>query len=316
MAIIDTLPGLKVTVEVADKPLREFNVPYSSNDTRQPPVLKSRTKNRNHFGYPHIRNGYVAKYIEVESGTYPCVQFIKGLDFLYEGHHIAYSVEFDNETLLLRHQPPNLTYESWEDGVDSVVVGTEREQKAKLFRFANLTCISNAEYHNDTGYALARNVGSIRVCVYHMQSHRRTTNGKYDYGGATVENVMAETAIKGRSYSHCLEVVDGEKISDPEYEYEDDFLDDEKLPSAVFDFFYRSRKSLIELGVRTEREVEEDDERCMNADQLRAKLRRLREERERDNDEDQRLVKAIKHEPAESKIMTQGRIVIDLTGSP
>ncbi|KAJ8107489.1 hypothetical protein ONZ43_g6717 [Nemania bipapillata] len=221
-----------------------------------------------------MESGYVAKYIEVESGTYPCVQFAKATKFHYEGHHIAYSVQFDDYYLKLRHQPPYLIHESWEDATDSVVVGTENEQTSQLFRFENLTRVDDKECHN-TGYTKTSSVGSIRV-----------------------------------EYSR-IALKKGAKIEDPEPEYEDDFLDGEELPFAVFDFYYRSQ------GIRSRHEIEEEEEQNMTPDELRAKLRRIREQSERDKNEDRKPDFGLKDELVKCEVMGEGDIeVIDLTGSP
>lgn len=142
MAKVKGISGLQVWIEVAGKPVREINVPDDSKDARQPPVLKCQTQSRgNNPTCPReIKSGYIAQYIEVESGTRPSVQFAKAADFPYEADHIAYSVQFDDTTLKIRHQPPNLINDSWEDNTDGVVVSTKEEQKSQLFRFADLTC--------------------------------------------------------------------------------------------------------------------------------------------------------------------------------
>ncbi|KAI1128730.1 hypothetical protein F5Y10DRAFT_264920 [Nemania abortiva] len=304
MAIINTVPGLEVSIEVAGKPLREFDVPQDSKDIDKRPALKRQTWAQGHLGSRRrIYSGYVAKYIAVESGTYPCVQFAKAANFLYEGHHIAYSVRFDDTSLKLRHQPPGFLYDSWEDGTDSVVVGTEREQSSKLFRFANLDRVD--ETYGDIGYAKTSNVGSIRIIVYHMKSHRCEIDKAYNYKEAPRENIMSEVNMKNREFSHCIEVEDGNRIDEPEPEYEDDFLDDEELPFAIYDFFYRSQDALIKLGVRTQEEVEEEEEEKMSREELKAKLRHIRNKRKRDESEDRKPAKRFKHEPMAFQIKTK-----------
>lgn len=140
MAIIQGIPGLEVYIEVAGKRLKEYDVPQGAKDVLPPPEIKQKVLGLNiDRRQRQINHGYVAKYIEVESGTYPCVQFTKTADFRKEGHHIAYNVKFDDNELELRHQPPGPLYEDWEDSIDSVVVGTSQEQRSQRFRFENLT---------------------------------------------------------------------------------------------------------------------------------------------------------------------------------
>lgn len=111
-------------------------------------------------------------------------------------------------------------------------------------------------------YDETSSVGSIRVRVYHMRSHRPEKDGHYYCAVDSGENIISETDMKGRVISHCLEYVslcapphrtinpntihsveNGKNIEDPEPEYENNFLDEEELPFAVFDFYYRSRGS-------------------------------------------------------------------------
>ncbi|TGJ83280.1 hypothetical protein E0Z10_g5495 [Xylaria hypoxylon] len=184
MAVINGVPGLQVSIEVAGKPLKEFNVPNGQRGTYESPSLQQLTRNMAIVvGFRKIMNGYVAKYIVVEPGTCPRVEFAKAANFRNEGDHIAYAV------------------------IDSVVVGTEKEQKSQRFRFKDLVCVDDNV--GDTGYGQTSMVGIIWV----------TSRVELPY---------------------CLEVTDGEKIDDPEPEYEDNFLDLKEQPFAVYDFYYRS----------------------------------------------------------------------------
>ncbi|KAI0409816.1 hypothetical protein F4802DRAFT_611504 [Xylaria palmicola] len=255
MAVIKRVPGLEVYVEVAGKRLKEYDVSQGANDIHQPPLRKRRKWD---FTQPYrscaIENGYVAKCIAVESGTYPCVQFIKTPDCPKEGHHIAYSVEFDDVELKLRHQPPGAAYEDyWEDSIDSAVVGTERIQVSQRFRFADLACVDT---NDSKGYTKSSRVGIIQVSVYHMEEHRLLEDRDFDCDRVECHTIMTKDAMNGRNFSHCLMVEDGEKIDNPEIEYCDDMLDGDCRPFAVYEFYYRSRDVLSTQGILPPRELE------------------------------------------------------------
>ncbi|KAI8948564.1 hypothetical protein F4801DRAFT_581321 [Xylaria longipes] len=285
MAIIRGIPGLEVYVEVAGKRLKEYDVPQGLKDVQQPPVLKDRKQDLTAIsGARIINHGHITKYIEVKSGTCPCVQFIKTSDLQKDGHHVAYNVQFDNTELEPRHQPPGDIYENWEDSVDSVVVGTNGGQTAQRFRFEDLTRTED----EDIGYARTSNVGTTRVNVYHMGRHKCQVNQDYHFEGVKYENTMSEEAIKDRSFSHCIGVENGGRIEDPEPEYDDNFIDGDKRPFAVFDFNYRSQDVLVNLGIRTKREVEEEAAK-VSLEELQAKRERLRAEQQQLQSEQQWL---------------------------
>ncbi|KAI0865003.1 hypothetical protein F4860DRAFT_510159 [Xylaria cubensis] len=292
MAIIQGVPGLKVYIEVGGRPLKEYDIPQGSSDIQPPPALKVQKGNRTTSkGRRTISHGYVAKYIEVDAGTYPTVQFEKTEALRKDGHHIAYGVQFDDTELELRHQPPGRIYKHW-----------------KVIE------------ENDIGYSKNSNVGTIRVDVYHMGVHKRQINEHFDCGRIECENIMSENAVSGRNFSHCLGVELGEKIENPEPEYHDNFLDKDPRPFAVFTFHYRSRDALIDMGVRTQEEVLEElqskreellvDRRIIEKRLKRVKhtMKKMKKRRKRKNKA--REAVAVKAE------MDRGAETIDLTGSP
>ncbi|KAI0441965.1 hypothetical protein F4803DRAFT_551644 [Xylaria telfairii] len=294
MAIIQGIPGLEVYIEVSGKRLKEYDVPQGAKDVPLPPETKQSALGLN-LGSKHrqINNGYVAKYIEVESGTYPCVQFAKAADLQKAGHHIAYNVKFDDNELELRHQPPGPAYEDWEDSVDSVVVGSSQEQRSQRFRFENLTRIDGKKCIR---YARTSNVGTIRVGVYHMNKHRLQIHRDYHYEGVRYEKTMSDVSAKRRKLSHCIGVENGARIENPEVEYKHDFLDKDKKPFAVFDFHYRSQECLNTMGISTEWETKAEAVARRKKD-LEAKHQQLESQRQQLELEGQRLQeKCLKNE--------------------
>ncbi|KAH8159854.1 hypothetical protein CIB48_g8389 [Xylaria polymorpha] len=281
MAIIQGIPGLEVYIEVAGKRLKEYDVPQGAKDVLPPPEIKQKVLGLNiDRRQRQINHGYVAKYIEVESGTYPCVQFTKTADFRKEGHHIAYNVKFDDNELELRHQPPGPLYEDWEDSIDSVVVGTSQEQRSQRFRFENLT--------RSIRYARTSNVGTIRVGVYHMKKHRLQIRGDYHYEGVEYKKTRSEVSTKRRKLSHCIGIENGARIENPEMEYEDDFLDGDRKPFAVFDFHYRSQECLNSMGISTRKETKAEAATTSKKD-LEAKHQKLESVRQQLELDGQRL---------------------------
>jgi hypothetical protein len=152
MAIITAIPGLEVTIRVAGEPVTEYEIP--PNSVRFVRLVHPRLQctvpvypgAAVHKISPH---GYSAKFIAVESGTHPSVEFFKSKDYRGEGNHIAYSVKFDDIELKIRHEPPGPGDEEWEDATSAVVIGDEETQTSEAFCFADLKCgTSNKEKKN------------------------------------------------------------------------------------------------------------------------------------------------------------------------
>jgi len=154
MAIIPTIPGLEVTIRVSDEPVPEYEIPPNSARLVR---LDHPWLQRTVPGYPGAQvhkpspHGYSAKFIAVESGTHPSVEFFKSKDYCGEGNHIAYSVKFDDLELKIRHEPPGLSNEEWEDATSAVVIGDEETQTSEAFCFADLKCSTSDEEKTERG---------------------------------------------------------------------------------------------------------------------------------------------------------------------
>ncbi|KAI1496392.1 hypothetical protein F5X99DRAFT_414161 [Biscogniauxia marginata] len=299
MAIITDVPGLEVLVSVDRKTLKEHDTPKYLNDYQIPSLQSVARDRRNKHGVLPIEHGYTANYIEVQSGAIPCVHFVKHHPkFKRQSDHIAIEVQFDTERLALLHEPDEAGGENWIADTDSVLErGEGGEWKMRKFRFANMNIVEDDERTSDErkiDIVHGKCCGNIRVRVYHMEKSKvKEGLDSYRYQAEPESDTISEKALKGVGVSHHVEW-NPRKPPRPSPTWEDMYAHDRQRPFAVFDFKYRSRASLIKMGILTEEDMNAD----MSREELLAVIRDLRaRDKARELAEEIKREVAIKNEP-------------------
>ena len=203
MAIIDSIPGLEVTVEINNKKAREYKDDPSDDPGADAPDLDTR-------GYlaQDAPNHYMVRYIEAKPGEFFGIKVHRSPNFKHVGHHIGVRVRVgscrvsicqDTSRASVRKPGPS----SWTEKTGAVLTGNEEDGfQRNNFIFDNLSIVDQ-EYTNATirehHLNEAKKIGIIKVEVFNLKY-----SDQYDRDnncGPSLEEIarVDEKALKGKA---------------------------------------------------------------------------------------------------------------------
>ncbi|KAI1323382.1 hypothetical protein F5Y16DRAFT_403493 [Xylariaceae sp. FL0255] len=280
MAKIQAIRGLEVSIEIGKKRAAEY-------DARQPSQNKSPSLDN---APPH---GHVENWISVKNGDEPVIVINKTPEFSPASHHIGVVLFIDQHQHELIHEPPSaLRKKKWETGIEDLQItspdGNGSVVPFKIMGLNRVEAETRTVDEHEADVKRGKKIGRIRVTIHRMLEHRiREYDNEYDHRGSSNHATISEDIIKDTlSPSHCIGTgeprdVDPDGCVQPEYE--DDYLHENALPFAIFDFFYRSGACLMAEGLATRRQLDEAETMSMDDQKIRAariedqkEIRRLR----------------------------------------
>lgn len=260
MAVIPGLPGLEATIEVNDKPLKEYDDPHARQPDEDLELLATSTKETEHVALNAKDIPHVVKYLEVESGTEFSCHFIKHASFHGRCDHLALTFERDLSKSYLSHEPSNDGRE-WNRVLKYINFrgSNGHARRSMLFEplnigkcgshfpcsVTNLRPVSAEHSTLDTlnhDVFRARKLGTLRLLVYEMKHAEANKKDPRTpcRTSTSLHNHVMEKALKGRALD-CAVSYGPAEPSDRIVEPENIFEDPLKRPCAVFEFRYRSR---------------------------------------------------------------------------
>ena len=202
MAVIDSIPGLEVTVEINKKKAREYKDDPSDDPGADAPDLDTR-------GYlaQDAPNHYMVRYIEAKPGELFGIKVHRSPNFKHVGHHIGVrvsvgscrvSISQDKTRASVRKPVPT----SWTHKHNAVLTGSEKDGfRTNSFIFDNLSVVDQ-EYTNATirehHLKEAKRIGIIKVKVFNMKYSDQYQEAHCGTGLEAITRVD-EKALKGKA---------------------------------------------------------------------------------------------------------------------
>ncbi|KAK0669074.1 hypothetical protein QBC41DRAFT_112508 [Cercophora samala] len=278
MAILPSIPGLTVTVEVADRPAKEYDDPDA--DSMQ---IEMQREEFDHHGTPDIP--YIIKYIEAKPGAFyryrVTLQFGR---FPYVSDHVGFRVVNDGRCTGIAHitdmhRVEKLGLFLLERTVECTV-GRSRGGNYinRLFCFSALDVVESDHFTTDQvkkQTAQAKETGVLKVQFYHMDRSTYAPKSLVLDDGSEAKVTLAEKALKGKAVD-CVASSVTRPAREPGLFPTDNFHDSKKRPFAIFEFRYRSREGLIKEGIVPRPTVSDEVEEMSETD-VRRKLAELLE---------------------------------------
>ncbi|KAK4680664.1 hypothetical protein QC764_100150 [Podospora pseudoanserina] len=281
MAILPSIPGLTVTVEVADRPTKEYDDPDA--DSMQ---IEMQREEFDHHATPDLP--YVVKYIEAKPGAFYHYRVsIQPRRFHYVSDHVGFTVVNDGRETGMTHLTFNDRVEKLglslvERTVGSTVSRTRGGSYInRYFCFSALNVVESDQFTTDQvkkQTARAKETGVLKVHLYHMDVSEgykpQIISGSGPENETTV--TMAEKSLKGRAVDCVTSSVVRPRADHPGLYPTDNYHDPKKRPFAVFEFRYRSKEGLIKEGI-IPRPTVSGDIKEMSETEVRRKLAELLE---------------------------------------
>lgn len=146
MAIIPSLPGLRVTTEVDGKAALEFQRPSPEAPDRD----NSTTTERDDYDLPPVYTGplpHVTRYIVGTPGKEFAIVVVKDASFQGRSHHLGYTLYIDDQTTGCDQQFPENPAEGWTSRFSQFSSGNPKEgykrHKLKFEEFPRGTPFQN-----------------------------------------------------------------------------------------------------------------------------------------------------------------------------
>ncbi|KAK3693344.1 hypothetical protein B0T22DRAFT_505000 [Podospora appendiculata] len=240
MAVIDAVPGLSATIEIEGDGLRTREY----DDSSGAPV-----------GYPCPA---VVKYIRALPGARFTFHFSKTPPvFQQEGHHIAYILTIDGQSLTTVHEVGKgdlPTYHSpWESYTGYYCTGSaDTGYRQHDFKFAKRELSdanSMSQEEQDRQFVTAKDQGVLKIDFFSMKPIQEEHVLDYQ-AGILKPKKHTEEALKGKEVD-CVATATTKHYtsrSTPKIPI-DDFHHYHQQPFAVFEFRYRSRDALVKEGI-------------------------------------------------------------------
>ncbi|KAK4202971.1 hypothetical protein QBC40DRAFT_275628 [Triangularia verruculosa] len=297
MAILPSIPGLTVTIDVADKVAKEYNDPdVDSMQTDMQPEEFDLPVPHTHTARGNIP--YIVKYIEAKPKALFAFHVTLSKRFPHRSHHVAYKVVTDGTKTSTKHITEKCRVER---GGLSVLESYFSAKSARTpggnhiirrFCFAALDVVESDHFSAEEvkkQMARAKECGVLKVLLYHMED----SNGQYRPNGTSVypessaeaRTAMAEKVFKGRAVD-CVTSVVSEPSKGPTRHLVDIYHDRKRRPFAIFEFRYRSKDGLIKEGIISPPTVSDEVEE-MSEGEVRRKLSELLEQNQRQSQQGQ-----------------------------
>ncbi|KAI1101993.1 hypothetical protein F4804DRAFT_281533 [Jackrogersella minutella] len=264
MAVLQDVPGVEVTVEIAGRDAVEYDDP----DAREQDSTKPTS----------------SKYIECIDGAKFGIKMVvtEGYEWGYKNHSLSARSYVDGNFIISRVISRKRLIDGrcvyTEKGNQSYCAQT-RQWRLHECKFSAVTTIDDAKKDRvEKDLEISKNLGVIKVEFYRCINHGYKET---DYAGYTKTShkdagyELSEKSLKGKAISH------GTSFSEPKHMRAPAFvrtvnLDEDNGPIAVFQFHYRSRDALKrEMIIPRSPSPADPDIACMS----RAELERLAEER-------------------------------------
>ncbi|KXJ96435.1 hypothetical protein Micbo1qcDRAFT_199249 [Microdochium bolleyi] len=255
MAVINCVPGLKVTVEVEGETATE----YEDHENSEPSSAKT-----------------VVKYIESRAGaTFSiCVKTDDTYDWSPSSHALSPAITIDGvHQISLLFGPFNHLYESVTDGVSDQQPSTG-DWLIRRFTFSSLQLVEKDPPKSSNKPTMSE-IGSLKVAIT-----RRLVGPEHEEGspwaGRGQDLKVSEKTMKGRAISHGTSFTTGQKALAPIQRHSRRIESDDG-PIATFCFLYRSRddlkKEMIIPRSPSPRSPSPDDIDSMSVEELRRLVR-------------------------------------------
>ncbi|KEQ87734.1 hypothetical protein M438DRAFT_342867 [Aureobasidium pullulans EXF-150] len=232
MAILDSLPGVKVTVVVDGEDLHE----YQDTDMED-------------------EENTVTKYVEAVTGANFAIKFKGSRELEYKGEYLSLEVLVDglciDRPLIGRERTRKGSYTYLSEGL------TVRAGYMRRLRFNTLETVTEHGFGLPADLERVKNMGKIEVRLTHENKVKRTEavyNKVVDN-----EGIISEKAIKGQAMTHSLgldpvtPIASGickTRVSSCKTTVSScKPVEGVQNPAATFVFFYRSKTSLKELMI-------------------------------------------------------------------
>ncbi|KAK0732458.1 hypothetical protein B0T21DRAFT_196227 [Apiosordaria backusii] len=280
MAILPSVPGLTVTIEVTEKPTKEYDDPEAHSlqvemqpeDFDLPPNL------------PPNDIPYVVKYIEAKPGAFYRFKVTLLPRFSQKAHHVAYTVSNDGSRALPSHITKRYRVERHGLSVlEHTAASTVRKTRGgnfirRYFCFAALNVVESDNFTTEEvkeQISKAKDCGVLKVELYHMEESGLEP-WRWSCSDVSESNTtMAEKALKGKAID-CIAGSVSRPSKDPGMFYVDKYHDPKKRPFAIFEFRYRSKEGLIKEGIIPRPTISDEVEE-MSESEVRRKLAELLE---------------------------------------
>ncbi|KAI9730149.1 MAG: hypothetical protein M1818_008243 [Claussenomyces sp. TS43310] len=225
MAVLDSIPGIKVCIRVAGEELRE----YEPKHDRVEGPLAEKT---------------VIKYIEAVSDAEFDIKISVDKSYKMNCHHITFDIYIDGKAVrsptckasrLHRHHWSRIT-----EGLEEL--GSTGGNFLKKFRFASIKLVDPTETGVDP--TLLSDVGTIKVEVFRKKKGhvipRKARQDSFEKGTAG----LCEKDLKGKALSHSTILGPSIRYTPSGPRTRSGYVDGPDQPIAVFIFRYRSKDAL------------------------------------------------------------------------
>lgn len=222
MAVLDTVPGVSVTVNVDGEPLQEY--PDCEDD-----------------GEPEVNTCFVEATTGKEFEV--LFRFEKGIEADSSAFEVRIMVDgTETDSTLVDAKRARVHGEHFQSTGRQI----SRTELAK-YRFAPLETISDGCQMSDSNEKLDKDLGTIQVKMWHAKNLRLGSEIRV-YSRGSVEqtvNRFSETVLKGQALSHRMAYSKPVKSGDESDVYAFDVIGGKHAePAATFVFCYRSSESL------------------------------------------------------------------------
>ncbi|KAH6853190.1 hypothetical protein B0I37DRAFT_358732 [Chaetomium sp. MPI-CAGE-AT-0009] len=300
MAIISSIPGLEVWVNVDGKPAAEYDDP--NNEVQG--------MDHDHFDVPPGHDSQppcVIKYIEVKHGAPFSFHYLGKSSVTKSGQAVRSKYWIDGAKVIA-------DYETQHDAVRRAPVTTIRAgysgnrtdgYQRYSFIFSPLEIAETGQVSTKDA-KVVKDCGILRVVFFHTGKKHMSSVAEYDIrrddgdgGDSRSHSTVAEKALKGKAVDCKTTYIPSTAPTRRSVKlYSDHYIDARKRPFAVFEFRYRSKEGLIKEGIIPRPGVKEEIENMTDAE-VRQRLAELMEE------QNQRSLGRVKRE--DSLEVTSGR---------
>ncbi|KAK3299809.1 uncharacterized protein B0H64DRAFT_447722 [Chaetomium fimeti] len=243
MAVITSLPGLRVTVESNGVAAEEHEHPHPQEDN-------SRTMVRENFDLPPDYEGplpHLVRYIEAKPGEEFEFVVVKEADVQGQSHHLGFGFYIDGELANRSQEYPDAPSRAWRLRVGGFSSGNQssgyrrHNYQFKELRLTQGDDLSTRDLQRQT--SLAQECGMLRVVVQNMEESRFLNSFKpHKITTQFKVTELPEEALKGLT-TDCATSLTSRPRDPPEprRRRQWNYSDPERRPFAVFDFIYRLR---------------------------------------------------------------------------
>ncbi len=203
MAIIPSIPGLEVSIQVRDRTAVEYDDPDAVERVMAPNVAAS-------FDLPQGADNqpapHIVKYIEAEPNAPFSFHVTKGPAFERRSHHIAYRLQIDGQSIHFSHEGyEGVALPVWTSSRCHQTRGNPTDgYKRHKFVFSAVNVVEGVGLSREAlthQTNLSERCGTLKVLFFHMDwrriDDRQRTPPTDRPGPAPVE--LSEKALKGKA---------------------------------------------------------------------------------------------------------------------